>query len=112
MTTELNVANDAVADSTGNVFADLGLPASEEDMLKVMIAQAITETVQKRHLTQAEAAEIVGMDQAKISAILRGRLNGYSIDRLLKIFRLLGHDVGFKFSRSHHGKEGRYKVAL
>ena len=71
-----------VTDSSGNVFADLNLPSTEEDMLKVQIARAISNTIEKRGLTQSDAAAKLGTDQAKISAITRGRLKEFKIDRL------------------------------
>jgi predicted XRE-type DNA-binding protein len=46
-----------------------------------------------RHLTQLEAAKLLDVDQPKISALVRGRLAGFSIDRLLRFLMLLGHDV-------------------
>ena len=93
--------NDIVIDSTGNVFADLDLPASEKDMLKVYIAHAITVTLRKKGFTQKEAAKIIGTDQAKVSALLKGKLTGFSIDRLIHYLVLLGRDIDVKISDSH-----------
>jgi predicted XRE-type DNA-binding protein len=99
-----------VHDSSGNVFADLGLPHSEEDMLKVQIARVITATVKKRGLTQAEIGRLVGVDQAKVSAVARGRLDGFSVERLILFLVKLGRDVTFSISREHAGREGRVRV--
>lgn len=99
-----------VHDSTGNVFADLGLPSSQEDMLKVSIAHAITETIRKRSLTQAAAGEILGVDQAKVSAVLRGRLAGFSVERLVMFLLKLGRDVNITISRTHKDREGTVRV--
>jgi predicted XRE-type DNA-binding protein len=76
--------NARVVPSSGNVFADLGLPAQEKDMLKVQIAMAISAAIEKRKLTQVEAAKIVNADQSKISALLRGRLKDFSVERLIQ----------------------------
>ncbi len=100
----------AVRESTGNVFADLGLPHGEEDMLKVEIAHAISATIRKRSLTQAAAGEIIGVDQAKVSALLRGRLTGFSLDRLLVFLVKLGRDVDIMISRGHKNREGAVRV--
>ncbi len=99
-----------VLKSTGNVFADLGLPSSQEDMLKVSIAHAITTTIQKRSLTQAAAGEIIGVDQAKVSALLRGRLSGFSVERLVFFLVKLGRDVNITISREHANREGKVRV--
>ena len=99
-----------VIDSTGNVFADLGLPHSEEDMLKLSIARAITGVVRKRRLTQVEAAKLVGADQAKVSAVLRGRVDGFSVERLLFFLCRLGRDVNIHISPKSKAATGTIKV--
>jgi predicted XRE-type DNA-binding protein len=80
-------------ESSGNVFADLGAPQAEEALAKADLAQKIIDTIRARHLTQIQAAELLDVDQPKISALARGRLAGFSIDRLLRFLMLLGHDV-------------------
>ena len=102
---------DIVIESSGNVFTDVGLPATEEDMFKVAIARIITATVRKRALTQAEAAEIIGIDQAKVSALLRGRLKGFSVERLFRFLILLGRDVNILISRRYKNERGQIKIA-
>ena len=97
--TDRNERGDIVTDSSGSIFADLGLNYTQSDMLKVHIAHAITVTLQKRKLTQVEAAKIIGTDQAKISDIVRGQLKGFAVERLLSYLLLLGRDVDVRFSR-------------
>lgn len=79
--------------SSGNVFADLGLPDAEELQAKADLAIQISRTIEQRHLTQHEAAEILGIDQPKISALMRGRLTGFSMERLYRFLNALGRDV-------------------
>jgi predicted XRE-type DNA-binding protein len=67
---------------SGNVFADLGLPDPEEALVKAGLAQGIAETIDRRGLTPEDAAWVMGLDQPKASDILRGRLAGFSSDRL------------------------------
>jgi predicted XRE-type DNA-binding protein len=110
MSAELENTKEVVFDSTGNVFADLNLPASDRDMLKVKIAHAITVTVGIRKLTQTEAAKIVGVDQAKISALMRGRLKGFTIERLIGILMLLGRDIDVNISKTHMHRPGKLRV--
>ncbi len=99
-----------VIKSSGNVFADLGLPSAPEDMLKVNIAFAIASTLSKRNLTQAAAGEIIGVDQAKVSALLRGKLTGFSVERLVTFLLKLGRDVDITISRQHANREGKVRV--
>jgi predicted XRE-type DNA-binding protein len=105
-----DTAEHAVVDSSGNVFADLGLPSSTEDMLKVEISRAIADTLRQRGLTQNEAARLVGTDQAKISQILRGRLKSISAERLLKFLMALGYNVDMRLSDSADGEPGKVTV--
>ena len=78
---------------SGNVFADLGLPRAEEALAKAELAQKISAIIERRRLTQAQAAEILEVDQPKISALKRGRLSGFSLERLVRFLILLGSDV-------------------
>jgi len=78
---------------SGNVFADLGFPQAEEMMAKAVLAHRINAILEERGLTQAEAARILGVDQPKVSSLRRGRLSGFSLERLLRFLILLGRDV-------------------
>lgn len=78
---------------SGNVFADLGLPDAEERLAKAELARQILNIVAQRRLTQAEAAEILGIDQPKVSALTRGKLSGFSMERLFRFLNVLGRDV-------------------
>ena len=79
--------------SSGNIFADLGLGNSEELLIKAELVQQISELITVRKLTQMEAAKCLGIDQSKISALLRGKLSGFSIERLFRFLNALGSDV-------------------
>lgn len=78
---------------SGNVFADLELPDAEEIQAKAELARQILSIITKRHLTQAMAAEILGIDQPKVSALMRGKLRGFSMERLFHFLNALGRDV-------------------
>ena len=71
----------AVKKSSGNVFADLALKNPEELLAKAQIVQRICDIIAERKLTQAKAAQLLGLDQPKISALMRGRFDGFSLDR-------------------------------
>jgi len=79
--------------SSGNVFEDIGLAESAELLVKSEIAARIAVIIEKRGLTQAKAAEILGMDQPGVSDLVRGRLRGFSSDRLFRFLNALGQDV-------------------
>ena len=76
--------------SSGNVFADLGLPDAEEHLVKAGLVARIGQTVRQRGLTQAAAAELMGIDQPKVTKILRGQLREFSMERLLGFLRAIG----------------------
>lgn len=79
--------------SNGNVFADLGLPNPEERLVKAQLASKISSLIDQKNLTQIEAAELLGIDQPKVSALTKGRLSGFSVERLLRFLNALGNDV-------------------
>ncbi len=68
--------------SSGNVFADIGIPEPEQTLAKAKLANSICELINEGHLTQQEAAKILGLDRSEISDIIRGKLDGFSCDRL------------------------------
>ncbi|MDD1416147.1 helix-turn-helix domain-containing protein [Dolichospermum sp. ST_con] len=79
--------------SSGNVFADLGLSNPEARLLKAELVRKISEIITNLNLTQVQAAEILGIDQPKVSLLIRGRLSGFSTDRLMDYLNKLGSDV-------------------
>src|SRR5689334_20336023 len=78
---------------SGNVFADLNLPNPELALAKAELVQRIRDLIAERTLTQAKAAKLLGLDQPKVSALVRGRVEGYSIDRLFRFLNALGQRV-------------------
>jgi predicted XRE-type DNA-binding protein len=82
-----------VQPSSGNVFADLGLANSDELLIKAELVRQISNLIDSKNLTQTEAAKILGIDQPKVSALLNGKLSGFSTDRLFRFLNALGIDV-------------------
>ena len=78
---------------SGNVFADLGLPDAEELFAKSNLVIEIDRTIKARRLTQAKAAKLMGIDQPKVSKLLRGDLRGFSTHRIMDFLTRLGRDV-------------------
>ena len=98
--------------SSGNVFADLGLPNPEERLAKAKLALAISRVIEERDLTQREAATLMGIDQPKVSHVLRGRLADFSTERLMGFLTGLGRDVEIVVRRAPRSrKRGRLHVA-
>ncbi|MDQ2945177.1 MAG: helix-turn-helix domain-containing protein [Acidobacteriota bacterium] len=79
--------------SSGNVFADLGLDDAGEHLIKAGLVVKIGRVIRQRHLTQSAAAQFMGIDQPKVSAMLAGQFRGYSVERLMRFLVALGHDV-------------------
>ena len=78
---------------SGNVFADLGLPDAEKLKIKSGLLIEISKAIRRLELTQAAAAERMGIPQPKVSAMLRGDLTNMSERKLMDCLTLLGRDV-------------------
>ncbi len=78
---------------SSNVFTDLNVPQSALYLAKAQLAHQISTVIGERNLTQMEAAEILGINQPKVSALIRGNLDGFSSDRLFKFLNLLDRDI-------------------
>lgn len=96
--------------SSGNVFADLRIPNPEEYMAKSKLAAEIFKFIRRRRLTQAAAGKLLGISQPKVSALLNGRLDGFSTDRLFRFLNALGCDVRITISRPRPKARGQIQV--
>ena len=83
----------AVTPGSGNVFADLGFADAGERQTKVRLVMAINGVLQRRGLSQGKAAELLGINQPKISALAKYRLEGFSVERLMRFLTSLNQDV-------------------
>ena len=84
MTTKARVSR-----GSGNVFRDLGLKNPEELLAKTKLAARIVQIVEGRRLSQTQAAKVLGIDQPKVSQIYRGRLDDFSLERLMRLLTAL-----------------------
>jgi len=84
---------------SGNVSADLNLPNADDLLARAELAAKIIAEIQRRRLTQSQAAAILGIDQPKISALKQGKLSGFSIERLIRFLLALGRDVEITVKR-------------
>ena len=82
-----------VTPGSGNVFADLGCADAEERQTKLRLAHALSQILQQRYLTQAAAAELLGITQPKVSALMNYKLEGFSVERLMTFLTALDRDI-------------------
>jgi predicted XRE-type DNA-binding protein len=100
-----------VVRSSGNVFADLGFADAGERQTKVRLAMAINEVLHRRGLSQEKAAELLGINQPKVSALSKYRLEGFSVERLMRLLTSLNQDVEIVIrNRPRARRPGRVSV--
>ena len=101
----------SITQGSTNVYADLEFPDSEQMLLKAQLAEKISQIIQRRHLTQTEAASILGIPQSKLSFILRGQFRGVSELKMLECLNRLGRDVQIVIKKAPRTKvQGRISV--
>jgi predicted XRE-type DNA-binding protein len=99
-----------VRKSSGNVFADLGIEDPEEYLAKSDLAAQIQIAIEAQGLTQKAAGALLGISQPKVSTLLKGRLDGFSTDRLFRFLTLLGSDIKISVSTPHPESRGHVFV--
>jgi predicted XRE-type DNA-binding protein len=82
-----------VTRGSGNVFADIGIPNPEEHILKAELVRRIAITMREQGLTQAAAADVLGVTQPDVSKMLKGHFRQFSVERLMRFLVALGRDV-------------------
>jgi predicted XRE-type DNA-binding protein len=85
--------SEQVTRGSTNVFADLGYPDAEERQTKLRLAYALNQLLEQKRLTQSSAADLLGVNQPKVSALLNYKLDGFSVERLMTVLTALDHDV-------------------
>jgi predicted XRE-type DNA-binding protein len=101
-----------VTRSSGNVFADLGLPNSEEELVKAQLVVELRSHIKELGISQTTAAKLMGVAQPDLSKLLKGRVTGFSLDRLLGFVRALGTDVEIKLKPSRTKREGHMRLMV
>jgi predicted XRE-type DNA-binding protein len=99
-------------ESSGNVFADIGLPNAEERKTKVWLSVLINRILEERKLTQAHAARLLGITQPKVSALRNFKLEGFSVARLMEFATALDYDVVIELRPRTAEGSGRVVVAV
>jgi predicted XRE-type DNA-binding protein len=98
--------------SSGNVFADLGLPNSEQELLKAKLTVQIYKLIKEQNLTQTKTAELLGTTQAQVSALMRCRPVSVSVGRLMEFLTILGQDVEVAIRPSATHDTGHMSVVV
>lgn len=99
-----------VTPSTGNVFADLLLPDPAEQQTKARLAIALCRIIAQKRLTQAQVATKLAISQPKVSALLHYKLEGYSVERLIRFLVALDHDVDIVVKAKPRTRSARIAV--
>ncbi|MFK4529542.1 putative XRE-type DNA-binding protein [Bradyrhizobium japonicum] len=76
-----------------NIFADLGFANPEEELLKAKLIRELRAIIKRRKLTQTKAAELLGLKQPDVSALVTGRVGKFSIDRIVRCLDRLNYRV-------------------
>jgi len=97
--------------SSGNVFADLGFPHPEQELLKARLTLEIYRIIRKRGLTQTEAGKILGIKQPHVSALMRNRAGSFSVERLMDFLTALGQDVEISLKPAR-GRQGEVSLVV
>jgi predicted XRE-type DNA-binding protein len=92
-------------ESSGNVFADLGLPNPEQELLKARLTLEIYSILKDSGMTQVEMAKILGVRQPQVSLLMRNRAGSFSVGRLMEFLTALRRDVEITLrpTRKEHG---------
>ncbi|SEI09452.1 helix-turn-helix transcriptional regulator [Tardiphaga sp. OK245] len=98
--------------SSGNVFADLGLPNADEHLIKAEIVLGIAVRIKSKGLTQAQASKLIGLAQPDVSKLLRGQFSGYSYERLFGFLVALGERVKIEVSDAKTKKQARVELEM
>ena len=100
-----------VTASRGNVFADLGFENPEEELIKAKLARELRGILKRRKLTQAKAADMLGLKQPDVSALVTGRVGQFSIDRLVRCLDRLDYKVDLVVSHKPRRAASRATAA-
>jgi predicted XRE-type DNA-binding protein len=96
--------------SSGNVFADIGLPDAEVSLLKADLIINIAGLIKEKGLTQSQAAKIMGLAQPDVSKLMRGHFSGFSYERIFGFLTALGENVTIKVGQAKSKKHARVEL--
>ena len=94
-----------VTEGSGNVFADLGLPNPEQELLKAQLTLQIYTILKDSGMTQVEIAKVLRVQQPQVSLLMRNRAGNFSVGRLMEFLTALRQDIQITVrpTRKEHG---------
>lgn len=107
-----NVDGIAIEEGSHNPYADLGFPDADEMLVKAGLAHGIAQIIKSRHLTQQNAAELLGMPQPKLSEMLHGKFRGISQAKMIECLNRLGRDVQIVVKKAGRRAVGHTQVVV
>ncbi len=100
-------------ESSGNIFAAMGLPNPEEHLAKAELAFQICQIIRARKLTQVKAAKLLSIRQPHVSALMTGHLDGFSAERLFRFLNKLDKSVEIVIKdKPHRAKQADIRVVV
>jgi predicted XRE-type DNA-binding protein len=96
--------------SSGNIFADIGIPNAEEHLAKADLVIGIASLIKSKGLTQAETSKLIGLAQPDVSKLLRGHITGYSYERLFGFLNALGEKITITVTPAKSAKEAKLEL--
>lgn len=101
-----------IEQSSGNIFADIGLPNSEQELLKAKLILQVHRLLKQSGLTQAAAAKLLGTTQPQVSALMGLNPVSVSVGRLMEFLTILGQDVEVTVRPTQKNKAGHLSVQV
>lgn len=98
--------------SSGNVFADIGLPDADVSLLKADLIISIAGLIKEKGLTQAQAGKVMGLAQPDVSKLMRGHFDGFSYERIFGLLTALGENVTIRVREAKTKKQARVELEL
>lgn len=99
--------------SAGNVYEDLGYEDSAGMKMKAKAVRMLAKTIADSGMTQSDVAKILGIDQPKISRILRGQFRGLSLEKIIGYIMSPGNDVDITVTEKQYSESaGHFHMAV
>jgi predicted XRE-type DNA-binding protein len=96
--------------SSGNVFADIGVPNAAEHNIKAEVVLRIAALIERQRLSQSEVSKLIKLAQPDVSKLLRGHFSGYSLERLFGYLNALGQTVTIDVKEAKSKKDARVEL--
>ena len=101
-----------VDEGSGNVLVDLGLSDAAELTTKVQLAAAINQQIEARSLSQIAVAELLSVNQPKVSALQNYKLDGFSVERLMTFLTRLGSDIEIRIRKPKRASNRAGRISV